>query len=93
MYKCDVCGITTSEYFHRCPDCGVEGTKTKLEESTVPKIQLKILMIKYLNKVKWLEEHTVDENKDRYKGIIDGLMTAINDMEDILCGVPQQGIE
>lgn len=29
LYKCNICGLLTSEIFKRCPLCGVDGGKTK----------------------------------------------------------------
>jgi hypothetical protein len=42
---------------------------------------------RYLNKIAWLEKHLNEKNQDNNMGIIDGLLIAIHDIEDMLNGL------
>ena len=42
------------------------------------------LIERYENKIIWLRNRMVDENHSYYKGMIDGLVTASNDLMDVL---------
>jgi hypothetical protein len=51
------------------------------------KKNLEHLKERYLNKIHWYMERINTENEASYKGIIEGLSTAIHDIEDILDGL------
>lgn len=48
---------------------------------------LEHLRERYLNKISWLEKHINSDNQDNHMGFIDGLLTTIHDIEDILDGL------
>lgn len=85
LYKCN-CGLVTNEIFKRCPSCGVESKKETMNQYDYKK-NLEHLRERYLNKIKWLEIHINSDNQDNNMGFIDGLLTAIHDINEMLDGL------
>lgn len=51
------------------------------------KKNLEHLRERYINKIHWYMERINKENQDSYNGVIEGLSTAIHDIEDMLDGL------
>jgi len=51
------------------------------------KKNLEHLRERYINKIHWYMERINKENQDSYNGVVEGLSTAINDIEDMLDGL------
>lgn len=70
-----------------CKDTEYNIKKMLQKEQYDYKKNLEHLRERYLNKIKWLEKHINPDNQDNTIGFIDGLLTAIHDIEDMLDGL------
>lgn len=76
-----------NDKIYYCEDTEYNIKKMLIEEQYDYKKNLEHLRERYLNKISWLEKHINSDNQDNNMGLIDGLLTAIHDIEDMLNGL------
>jgi len=64
----------------------------ELNEGYDYKIELSKLKIRYLNKIEWLQDNINKTNKQFNQGSIERLKGCINDLEDMICGIPMESV-
>lgn len=70
-----------------CQDTEYNIKKMLNKEQYDYKKNLEHLRERYLNKISWLEKHINSDNQDSNMGFIDGLLTAIHDIEYMIDGL------
>lgn len=74
----------TNGEIYCCKDTEYNIKKMLHKEEYDYKKNLEHMRERYLNKISWLEKHLTEKNKDTNMGMIDGLLIAIHDIEDML---------
>lgn len=77
----------TNGEIYCCKDTEYNIKKMLQKEQYDYKKNLEHLRERYINKIHWYMEHITKDNKNTYEGAIDGLSTAIHDIEDMLDGL------